>query len=79
VRKIVERLRERGSLSPEELVDACLDLIGPLPVRWQTRAALINFAEQSGQLNLADGDHDAERRVGDMLRMIVATREFQLA
>jgi uncharacterized protein (DUF1800 family) len=79
VRKIVERLRGQGTLSPEELVDACLDLIGPLQVRWQTRAALINFAEQSGPLDLADGDYDAERRVGDMLRMIVATREFQLA
>ena len=62
-----------------QFVDACLDLIGSLPVRWQTRAALINFAEQAGAFDLAAGGRDAEQRVGDMLRMIVATREFQLA
>jgi uncharacterized protein (DUF1800 family) len=79
VHKIVARLRGLGTLSPAAFVDACLDLIGPLPVRWQTRAALINFAEQGGPLDVTTGGRDAERRVGDMLRMIVATREFQLA
>ncbi|MDP8921629.1 MAG: DUF1800 domain-containing protein [Chloroflexota bacterium] len=77
VRKIVERLRERGELSPEQLVDGCLDLIGPLEASDTTRSALVTFANKSGPLRLAEGDRDAEQRVGEMLQMIVATREFQ--
>src|SRR5689334_15806866 len=32
VRSIIERLKARGSLSPEQLVDGCLDLLGPVEV-----------------------------------------------
>jgi uncharacterized protein (DUF1800 family) len=78
IRKLVDRLRGLGELSPEELVDHCLDLIGPLEVSDKTRAALLNFADQGGPLRLAEGDRTAEQRVGEMLQMIVATREFQL-
>ena len=77
VRKIAERLRGLGELSPEELVDRCLDLIGPLEVSDATRTALVTFAAKTGPLRLADGDRAAEQRVGEMLQMIVATREFQ--
>jgi hypothetical protein len=65
-------------LTPPQLVDACLDLMGPLPVRESTRSALITFAEKGGNLVLGPGDREAEQRVGAMLSMIVATREFQL-
>ncbi len=78
VRKIVERLREQGELAPAAFVDACLDLIGPLEVSESTRASLINFAENSGPLQLNEGDGAAEQRVGELLQLIVATREFQL-
>ena len=77
VRKIVERLRAMGELSPEALVDHCLDLIGPLEVSDTTRTALVTFANKSGPLRLAEGGREAEQRVGEMLQMIVATREFQ--
>lgn len=78
VQKIVARLRARGELSPEQLVDACLDLMGPLEVRDTTRDALVDFASRGGNLVLTPGDRAAEQRVGEMLSMIVATREFQL-
>jgi hypothetical protein len=78
VRKIIDRLRAMGDLTPEQLVDACLDLIGPLRVSDATRRALVDFANKGGVLELTPGDRAAEQRVGEMLSLIVATREFQL-
>jgi hypothetical protein len=78
VRKVIDRLRAQGELTPPQLVDACADLMGPLQFRAATRDALIGFAEKDGNLKLTPGDRDAEQRVGAMLSMIVATREFQL-
>ena len=78
VRKIIDRLRAMGELTPEELVDACVHLMGPLRIREVTRTALVDFASKGGNLRLERGDRAAEQRVGEMLSMIVATREFQL-
>jgi hypothetical protein len=78
VRKIVDRLRAMGELSPEQLVDACVDLMGPLRISDATRGALLDFARKGGALRLTPGDRAAEQRVGEMLSLIVATREFQL-
>jgi uncharacterized protein (DUF1800 family) len=79
IRKIVDRLRAMGQLSPEQFVEACLDLIGPLAVAPNTYAALVNFARRAGPLQLPPGDRDAEERVGELLSLIAATREFQMA
>jgi uncharacterized protein (DUF1800 family) len=77
VRKIIDRLRAMGELSHEQFVDQCLDLIGPLEVSERTRASLIDFASTGGPLRLSEGDRAAEQRVGELLQLIVATREFQ--
>ena len=37
VQDIVGRVREHGTLEPEQFVEVCLDLIGPLDVRSETR------------------------------------------
>jgi uncharacterized protein (DUF1800 family) len=78
VQKIISRLRTTGELTPEQLVDACSDLMGPLQLGDATRTALVDFARKDGNLSLAPGDRVAEERVGAVLSMIVATREFQL-
>jgi hypothetical protein len=78
VRRIVERLRGLGDLSPEELVDNCLELIGPLRVSERTRDSLLDFARQGGRLSFGADGEAAERRIGELLQLIVATREFQL-
>ena len=81
-RLIVRRLSEPGTpVSPADFVDRCLDLAGPLEVCPATRAALLEFAEREGDLTFAS---DAERqqseaRIGRMLALIVASREYQLA
>jgi uncharacterized protein (DUF1800 family) len=79
VQRIIERLRVQGELSPAQLVDDCLELLGPLAVSAKTRAALLKFVSQSGPLRLERGDHAADQRVGELLSLIAATREFQMA
>ncbi len=83
VRAIIDRLAaaDGGTLTPAQLVDQCLDLMGPLTVDDETRAALVEFAATEGELHLKEhqpGDA-SEQRVGNLLRMIASTREFQLA
>ena len=48
VESIINRLRAQGELSPEALVDGCLDLLGTLQVDTQTRQQLIHRAEEGG-------------------------------
>jgi len=82
VRDIIDRLASQGtSMTPEELVDGCLDLIGPLEVEEKTRTSLLGKASAAGELRLdtESGKQDFARRVAEMLQLIVATREFQFA
>ena len=83
VRDIIDRLSASsgGTLTPDEMVDQCLDLVGPIAVSDETRDTLVGFAERQGDLDLKDhqpGD-EAEQRVGNMLRLVASSREFQLA
>ncbi len=70
-----------GVLSPEALVDRCLDLMGPMEVSEETRASLVEYVAHQGDLSLQGhqpGD-EAEKRVGALLSLASATKEFQLA
>ena len=58
--------------SSDELVDKCLDLIGPMAVSDETHDALVGYAD-----GLDEEEQDS--RVVRMLQQIVATREFQFA
>ena len=82
VQSIINRLMARGnSLSPDQLVDGCLDLIGPLDVEARTRSELLAHAENGGRLYHSTEVErtDFARRVGEMLQLISATAEYQLA
>ena len=79
IRDIIDRIAQRGvALSPDALVDVCLDLVGPLVVGEDTRNALVGKASQSGDAVPADREQLAPR-VAQMLQLIVATREYQFA
>jgi uncharacterized protein (DUF1800 family) len=81
VRAIVERIKAKGKLGPEQLVDQCLDLLGPVEVGSETRQELTDQAKKWGDLSW-DSDNDARtstQHIGEMLQLIVATREFQFA
>jgi hypothetical protein len=80
VRAIIDRLKMRGSLSPEQLVDGCLDLLGPVEVGADTKQQLLAQANEWGQISWSNGEAQAaDRHVGEMLQLIVATREYQFA
>ena len=82
VRAIIDRIRTQGNeLSPEAMVDSCLDLIGPIEVSQVTRQELVRHAVQGGGLSFHSSDEArvASERVTEMLQLIVSTREYQLA
>ena len=68
---------EAHTITPEQLVDACFDLIGPVQPSERTRAALARHVAKTGPLDLAQGGRAAEDRVGELLQMVVSTRELQ--
>jgi uncharacterized protein (DUF1800 family) len=83
IRAIIDRLAadHGGALPADELVDRCLDLVGPLPVSEETRDSLTSHVAERGDLHLAgrrQGD-ESEQRVGELLGLIAATPEFQFA
>ena len=82
VRAIVDRLSARGDdTSPEDFVDGCLDLIGPLAVTEKTRSSLVSHVSQAGPIRRDTEEErtDFSGRVGEMLQMIVASAEYQYA
>ena len=81
VRTIVDGLKSRGTLSASEFVDGCLDLIGPLEVSEDTRRELLAEAEDEGELRWGTEQEAiaSEGRVGVMLALIAASREYQFA
>ena len=48
VQYIINLLKAQGDLTPEALVDGCLDLLGPLEVEPETRQNLIEQAQEGG-------------------------------
>ena len=82
IQDIINRLSAEGdSLSPEAFVDRCLDLIGPVDVGSDTHDGLLKFASSEGDVKF-DSEESKERsaeRIGRMLQLIVASREYQFA
>ena len=81
VRAIIDRLKARGTLDPEQLVDGCLDLFGPVHVGAETKQELTAQAKEWGRISW-DSDANAQiadRHAGEMLQLIAATREYQFA
>ena len=79
VANAINHLSSRGTtLTPETLVDGCLEFVG-LDVCDDTRAGLLELARSDGDLSL-EGDEArsaAASRVGRMLSLIVAAPEYQ--
>ena len=74
VRSIIERVQARGAgLTPEQLVDSCLEIMGPMDVSPRTREQLVAHASDT------NGGGESAERVKALLQLIVATREYQMA
>jgi Protein of unknown function (DUF1800) len=81
VQAIIKRLQAMGVLEPEELVDSCLDLLGPVEVGADTKKELVEQAKEWGQIrwDTAANAKAATKHTGELLQLIVATREYQFA
>ena len=82
VQEIIDRLAADGeSIQPEELVNRCLDQVGPLEVGDETREALLKQARAGGELSFytEDDRESSAARIRRLLQYIVASREYQFA
>ncbi len=79
VRAIADRLARDGGhrQSPEQIVDGCLDLMGPVHVENDTRSALIEFASNFSDVDLEDAG--SVQTVANVMRLIASSKEYQLA
>ncbi len=82
VQAILERVKMVGdALTPEQFVNACLESLSQFEVTETTLQSLVAHARQQGNLvfDLRGAAECSEQRVAEMLQLIVATREYQLA
>jgi uncharacterized protein (DUF1800 family) len=80
VQSIINRLGSKGTLSSEDLVDGCLELLGAVRVDDGTRQQLVDHAKSGGDLNRGSSEEETRvfgQRVTEMLQLIAATREYQ--
>ena len=63
----------------EEMVDRCLELVGPVKAGAATLQQLVEHAAQSGELTWDTEKDTAEStaKVGELLQLIASVKEFQ--
>ena len=82
VESMIRGIRDRGAhASAESLVDECLDLLGYISVSEETRNDLVAHAEAAGDLSFETPEdaRESAERVAQLLQVITATTEYQLA
>jgi len=78
IQSIVQRLGAQGpTITAEQLVDGCLDMLGAYELAEVTRNEMLSLAKADGELRT--GTPEFEIRVGQMLQSIVATTEYLFA
>ena len=79
VKKLIGRIAEgSATMSPEVLVERCLELMGPLPVKDKTKEELIDYATEHGDVGWnEDSYEDSAKKTAEMLALIASTREYQ--
>ncbi len=84
LRSIIDAVKSKAggrSISPEALVDTCLDQLCMFDVSEATRKELIDYARKWGNLEFSNGSKaaEAEKNTVAMLQLIVTSREYQFA
>ena len=78
IRYIINTLGSEGeSITGEQLVDGCLEMLGSYQLAEETRNRLVTNAKRDGELRT--GSEDFPRMVGQTLQLMVATQEYQFA
>ena len=81
VTSIIDRVQARRSaISPEEMVETCLDLIGPLTVSEGTMAELLAHARAVDDVRVGPPEIDcpSAESITGLLQLIVSTPEYQM-
>jgi len=81
VRVMIDRVRSFGAITPQQAIAACLDAMGPLTVSDATLRELLTHALKAGDLGW-DSDEaiaESEKKVGKILTLIAASRDYQFA
>ena len=82
VRRIVDNISNIKDLSPDQLVDTRVELVGPIRLEEETRTELIEHAQAKGN-RLDDSDPsptatlDRTNTICEMLQLVASTREYQ--
>ena len=84
VRDIIERVKKRcggESMSSEDMVDLCLDVLGPVDVIDSTRQGLKEYASKYGTLSWENEESSdrTDKAVVSVIQLIVSTQEYQTA
>ena len=79
VQKIIGRLQAQGNLGPEELVNRCLELVGPVKAGAATLRQLEEHVAQKGECtwDTTDDATASTARVGELLQLIASVKEYQ--
>ena len=67
-------------MSHEELVDKCLDLLGPLEIDSETLLEIHDHVKSGGEISWVtpEGYEDLSTRIGEVFSLIVSTKEYQM-
>ena len=81
IKRVLAQALVQGKLSPQALVTACLDAMGPLEVAEATHAELMLHAEKDGALGWRTNEELAAtaRQASKILTLIAASRDYQFA
>ena len=78
IQEIIQRMASEGPVvSPEALVDGCLQLLGHYELADETRSMLVENAQNSGELSTSSKEFAG--RVAQTLQTIAATKEYLYA
>ena len=81
IKTVVDRLKAQGARTPDQVVEICLDVIGPLEVVQGHRDELADFIGEDGDFEWDTAGHvrTSAARVAELLQLIVSMREYQYA
>ena len=81
IQSMIARLKARGTQSPQQVVEDCLDLLGPLEVNPESLNELTGFVSERGEFSWdsTEASQVSTERVSELLQLIVSLREYQYA
>jgi hypothetical protein len=72
----------KESLTAEELVDGCLELLGAIRIEDGTREQVLSHVRSGGEVKRGGSEEEVRefgQRVTSVLQLIAAAREYQFA